>query len=158
MEYINDAGTINLNCYLQNSINALDIYKYTNPQNFEDNIPVNILFDDSLREIYNIHNQKYNPIIIQPIPLHIQSNNKVLLAFSGGLDSVYQAFILRESYDVTLFHVKNMPMEKSIKYVKSFQKHIIFQLYMHNLNKTPKTIHIKNIGKKIVLRIYYYIQ
>ena len=151
MEYTNDAGTINLNCYLQNSINALDIYKYTNPQNFEENIPVSILFDDSLREIYNIHNQKYNPVIVQPIPLQIQTNKKVLLAFSGGLDSVYQAFILRESYDVTLFHVKNM-------FVKNSQKHIIFQLCMLNLNKIQKIIHIKNIGKRIVLRIYYYIQ
>lgn len=38
-----------------------------------------------------------------------QDNNKVVVAFSGGLDSVYQALYLRNNgYDVTLLHVKNM--------------------------------------------------
>lgn len=158
MEYSNDAGTINLNCYLQNSINALDIYKYTNPQNFEDNIPVNILFDDSLREIYNIHNQKYNPVIIQPIPLHIQSNNKVLLAFSGGLDSVYQAFILRESYDVTLFHVKNMNYYTNGKeyqvceeFSKIYNFPIVYAQFKQNTKDNPYKKHWKENSFKNLL-------
>ena len=159
MEYINDAGTINLNCYLQNSINALDIYKYTNPQHFEDNIPVNILFDDSLREIYNIHNQKYNPVIVQPIPLQIQTNKKVLLAFSGGLDSVYQAFILRESYDVTLFHVKNMNYYTNGKeyqvceeFSKTYNFPIVYAQFKQNTkNNTYKKYWKENSFKNLLL-------
>lgn len=110
MKYKNLAGTIDIPCYINYSKIALDIYGYLNPQNFYETIVIEKFMEDSLREIYKIHKQEYTPIIKSYVYNPIFTiEDKVLLAFSAGLDSMYQAFQLRDKgFNVILFHCKNM--------------------------------------------------
>ena len=110
MKYKNLAGTIDIPCYINYSKIALDIYGYLNPQNFYETIVIEKFMEDSLREIYKIHKQEYTPIIKSYVYNPIFTiEDKVLLAFSAGLDSMYQAFKLRDKgFNVILFHCKNM--------------------------------------------------
>lgn len=110
MRYKNSAGEIELDCNLVLSKDALSVYAYLNKQTFDSSIFINEIFVESVSVIFDIHGFVFAPITTASHTKHkLIENNTVLLAFSGGLDSVYQAFYLREQgYDVLLFHCKNM--------------------------------------------------
>lgn len=143
MKYKNEAGQIELDCNLFFSKNALDIYRECNKKEFKSNINIYEIFYLCLREIYFAHNQSFNPFIINIPKLRFNSNNNVLLAFSGGLDSMYQALKLRENnYNVTLFHCRNMNYYTNGKeyqvceeFSKKYNFSIVYSTFKQNTRK-----------------------
>jgi len=98
------------------------ILKYYNifcQENFDKNPVVYSGFSNFLKTIYETHEQEFVSNISEPLiptPHRLQDNNKLLIGFSGGLDSAYSALDMRDKgYDVTLFHCtglnKHFPKE-----------------------------------------------
>ena len=113
MKYTNEALSIDFPIMNELIGNACDIYKYCNTQifNYGDVFPC---FAPTLKIICNAHKQefKFNKTWPNSFPSlqlkKMEQNKKVLVLFSGGLDSIYQAMKLREEgYSVSLFHMKN---------------------------------------------------
>ena len=141
MKYTNEAGTIE-GLFINYSKDALDIYKYLNPEVFPSDLTVLNIFEHCLKEIYRIHNQDVELYIQDFIPMIIPENNRVLLAFSGGLDSMYQAFYLKDKgYGVTLFHVKNMNYYtngKEYQVVEEFSTKYNFDFVVYSFKQNTK--------------------
>ena len=109
MKYKNESGIIELDCNLHLSKYALDIYKEFNPKEFNLNFNIPLIYSSIVNMIGERHEQKINTSFFPLVLPKIENNNKVLLAISGGLDSVYQLLYLRyKGYDITLFHIKNL--------------------------------------------------
>ena len=147
MEYINDAGTLILDATINISRYAFEIYKQLNPKIFPQKIMVPKIFEACLQQIFEAHQQFVQMNTFELVPIkHMEPNNKVLLACSGGLDSIYQAFILREQgYDVTLFHVKNMNYYsngKEFEVVKDFSNTFKFPLRFGQIKQNTKTTNV----------------
>ena len=91
---------------------VFNMYENFNKETFDSvpNVPVEMIsFSDM---VYNAHNQTYtftrNPII-EKRELTRSNDDVVVLGFSGGLDSVFQALRLIDSgYKVVLFHLKGV--------------------------------------------------
>ena len=85
------------------------------------------------------------------------NHNKAVVAFSGGLDSVYQSFILREQgYDVTLLHVANMNRYtngQEVKVAKEFAEKFNFPVEIVKFSAKPS---VKS-GMRIHLRLLFVI-
>lgn len=117
MEYLismskltNQAGTIKANFPLYFTYYAFSMYEAINKYKFKSKIEVPDFWVDCMDIILKAH--KSNSII-DKTKTHFKCNtlhpNNVVIAFSGGLDSAYQALYLREQgYEVTLLHVCNM--------------------------------------------------
>lgn len=126
---------------------ALDVYKYLNQKEF--NIPETISpFSNTLQLIYKCHNQPF--VLIShyaPKPTFCKSNNRVLCACSGGLDSCFQALYLRDKgYDVTLMHLQGANYYtngQESKVVFEFAKRFNFKLYMPKISPKFKTEYSK---------------
>jgi hypothetical protein len=86
LKYRNEAGEIELDCSLNYSKQALDVYKELNPEIFNDVIPCLDIFKESVFTIKLLHKQRPFLKEIKSNQPTISKNNKVLLAFSGGLD------------------------------------------------------------------------
>ena len=87
--------------------NAADIYKYCNTERFNRG-EVFSCFANTLNMIAKAHKQKEFTNIRKIELTKMKENKKVLVLFSAGLDSVYQAVNLRnKGYEVTLFHMCN---------------------------------------------------
>lgn len=87
--------------------NAANIYKYCNTERFNRG-EVFSCFANTLNMIAKAHKQKEFTNIRKIELSKMKENKKVLVLFSAGLDSVYQAVNLRDKgYDVTLFHMCN---------------------------------------------------
>ena len=83
------------------------LYDNFNKKEFDKELVTFSGLKDFVSIVYNSFNQqtKINTFDIS-VKNSLRENKRVLLAFSGGLDSVYQALILREhGYEVVLFHV-----------------------------------------------------
>lgn len=89
----------------------LDVYECFNKQRFPTKVTCPEYFQDMCNLVYNSFERKL------PIYTNFQidkqvitcKNNDVLLGFSAGLDSIYQAIYLKESgYNVHLFFAKNI--------------------------------------------------
>ena len=108
---VNEAGRVEADFPLVLTKDALEAYKLFNPEYFPENQPFPAIFEETGQLICKAHGFKslisfYNSSIIYT---QRKPNNQVLLACSGGLDSVYQALYLKEKgYDVILFHVNNL--------------------------------------------------
>lgn len=93
------------------SAEALCTYSYFNPEIFSADTALPDMFEHTIRLLCISHAQPCPTLYAahRHFPKERKPNNKVILACSGGLDSVYQAICLKEKgYDVTLFHVKNL--------------------------------------------------
>ena len=107
--YTNEAGRIEYNYRNILTEQAWDIYKEFNQQHFSKCA----CFKSFINCISGIAFAHGESITIKELdnPSYVKTseNKRVLLACSGGLDSIYQAFSLRDDgYDVILFHCANM--------------------------------------------------
>lgn len=86
------------------------IYENFNQKHFDVKFKVYKCFKKLVRKVYNFHEQECVLKIKNYEKIKVQSkSNKVVLGFSGGLDSCYQAFYLRRlGYEVVLYFVKNI--------------------------------------------------
>lgn len=83
------------------------------------------------------------------------NKKKVCLAFSGGLDSVYQALYLKEQgYDVYLLHIANLNAYtngQELKITKAFAEKFNFPLEIIKFHKTGKKIWQENPFKDFLI-------
>ena len=110
-----------------------DLYDNFNKKEFDTNITVEECMLEPVKFVYNGFNQITNFETVKTLePIELPNSMVVLLAFSGGLDSVYQALKLRDrGYAVRLFHVKNMNFYSNgqeYKAAKNFAKDFSFEL------------------------------
>jgi len=88
-----------------------NLYNIFNQKMFNQYIDCPVEFENYVNLIYSKFNQEFHiirNISINKIELK-DINNKVLLACSGGLDSIYQIFQLKElGYEPILYHMKNV--------------------------------------------------
>lgn len=90
---------------------VMPIYDNFNQLEFDKEIVVPRSFVPLCEIVYQVFNQK--PPRLKMVDVDVmeapKSSNDILLAFSGGLDSCFQAIALKEmGYNVHLFHVKNV--------------------------------------------------
>lgn len=88
------------------------LYDNFNKEIFDSEIGIPNAFEDFVQLVYNAHKQSFKRIYMKEISIPKCSYNKdskdVLLGFSAGLDSVYQAIALKEQgYNVKLFYLIN---------------------------------------------------
>lgn len=107
---INRTGSLTIpsNHYLFTNM-IFSLYKNFNKEHFSD-IEVEKPFLKFVKTVVTKHNQKCS-IKSKTIDLkvNIPNNKKVVLGFSAGLDSCFQALRLKKKgYDVSLFFVKNL--------------------------------------------------
>lgn len=125
----NEALKINYNSYFLRQ--AAEVYKYLNQENFQ-SFQTSEIYKGVLELLYKWFNAENKLTFKEEGKIEIKPNNKVVVAFSGGLDSVYQALVLKEKgYDVRLLHIANLNsytngQEK--KAVESFAKKANFSL------------------------------
>lgn len=101
------------------------LYNIFNQKIFNEYIDCPIEFEEWINLIYDKFEQKHpiiRSILINKISL--QSNDKdVLLACSGGLDSIYQIYQLRKlGYNVILYHMKNANAYENMQAYKSLKE------------------------------------
>lgn len=80
--------------------------------NFDKTPEVPAGFEDLVDTLYTFHKETYDTFDVQQYCTQlvhtIEENKRVLVAFSGGVDSCYLALWLRDQgYDVSLFHITN---------------------------------------------------
>jgi len=142
MIYINEAAKVEVD--LNNPLiqNALDVYKFTNTKSFT-NRAVASCFVNTLNLIADAHEQKEYKETFDVELKPMVENKKVLVLFSGGLDSVYQAINLRKrGYEVQLFHLRNQNKYtngQEEKVVKLFAEKYSFPLFMGKFTSNDKS-------------------
>lgn len=123
--YTNESGTIVSTFPLCLGKLALDVYKYFNSEVFDRTLKLPDCFSDTIEILNKAHNQSYTNEFYQVtlIKRKLKKDNEVLVACSGGLDSVYQTINLKQlGYKVTLFHVNNMNYYSNGKEFKTIEK------------------------------------
>ena len=125
---------------------AIDLYKSFNREVFVPPLyQVNSIFSEPNEILCSAFNQShkfsYHDFGMSKV---LATNNKsVLICFSGGLDSVYQALSLREQgYEVHLFHVANMNKYtngQELKAAEEFAKDFNFPLHTANMSASGKS-------------------
>ena len=131
------------------SLMILPLYDNFNQITFDNIISVPNGFEKLCNLIYNVFGN--NPPIIKCLEhekIKLNKNCKdVILAFSGGLDSCYQAILLKENgYNVHLFHVKGINVYEGgiqVNAVKSFADKIGCELIYAKFKRKGK----RNINK-----------
>lgn len=110
MKYTTDAGTIICPHTINYAEEALQLYTIFNPEKFNNKVYVSPLYYPTVGNIYRAHKQTCELHELQRHYPHLTINNKkVLIAFSGGLDSMYQVLTLKEQgYEIYLYHVANI--------------------------------------------------
>lgn len=114
---------------------ALNVYKYLNCEKFEDFETIE-LFKPVLELIFKKYNQ-FPKVIYKKLPVYspycYPVKKRVLVAFSGGLDSCAAALKLKEEgWEVNLFHCINANQYENfqaVNCVKEFAKKFNFPLY-----------------------------
>lgn len=128
----NKAGKIKANFNLMYSLQAFSMYEAFNSKPFAKSIKIPRSWIDLTKFLYNSFNYKYDIEIIDNMLSFISNSKKIVVAFSGGLDSMYQAFFLRDKgYDVYLLHVSNINKYtngQERKVVEQFAKDFNFPL------------------------------
>ena len=132
---------------------VFDIYENFNKEIFDKDVSCPIELKEMVDLVYNAHKQEYNSIVDIGFKKHNTVSNinksKICLGFSGGLDSVYHAFVLRDAgYDVVLFHVVGINTYENgqgTKYSKIFADKFGFE-YVEGFIK--KTMDKSNVYKQ----------
>lgn len=159
MKYKNNAGEIE-NSFINISKEAFDIYMLLNPKEFTSPLIVDTLFKDSLENIIKAHNQKVKiETHVSLLNNKVSESKKVLLAFSGGLDSMYQALVLKEQgYEVILFHVKNInyytngkELQVSEEFAKLFSLPLVIASFKQNIRSNEYKKYWKENSFKNIL-------
>ena len=107
-----------------------NIYEIFTKENFDKDIHVPFGFEHLVEAIYNVHHQQRPNISTYKITdtnITLNNNNKIMLAFSGGLDSVYECLRLQElGYNVILMHFKNLNrnMPKETEFAEMFASYV----------------------------------
>jgi 7-cyano-7-deazaguanine synthase in queuosine biosynthesis len=120
------------------------IYDNFNKQKFDKKIIIPVVLKKFVSLVYKFHRQEFSICKTYLVPkIKLKENDKhVVLGFSGGLDSCYQAFRLREKgYVVHLFHVKNINTYENAQATHSvelFSKKFSFPLIEVNFIKNNK--------------------
>lgn len=90
---------------------GIDLYNVFNKEVFNKYVSYPSEFDDWIKLIYNKFNNEiiYRQNYVLPKITLNNTNNNVLLACSGGLDSVYQGIQLRQmGYNPIYYHIQNV--------------------------------------------------
>lgn len=135
-----------------------NMYELFTSEQFDCDVSIYDGFQDLIDTLYEIHNQKApnKTILSLDNKYVIESNNKVTLEFSGGLDSVYSALYLKDKgYDVTLLHFdginKNMPRET--EFAINFANKFGFKIECVKVSQ-PKQFFIDNPIKNQLIASY----
>lgn len=123
------------------SKHIFELYENFNKEVFESVVKCNKRFKNTIDIVYGAHEQSYVEIEDNYFPcLDIMGDTKVCLGFSAGLDSMYQAFVLRDQgYDVVLFHIKGINTYENgqgTKHSKEFAEKFGFEYVEANIQKT----------------------
>jgi 7-cyano-7-deazaguanine synthase in queuosine biosynthesis len=129
------------------------LYDNFNKKEFDKKLTVFAGLNDFVNIVYNAFNQQAE---ISNFDISVRNSlterKRILLAFSGGLDSVYQALILREQgYEVVLFHVKNMNFYtngQEYKVAKEFADKFKFQLVEASMKFNKEHPEYKKVWKE----------
>ena len=122
----------------------LSLHDSLNPQIFDDYVFIPENFDEFVNLVYDTYNQKRPIMDHLTIPRRdVSKNNKVLLGFSAGLDSVAQYLLLKEAgYDVipySMFNVnyyENGQASICVKNIcKKLNTNFIQANFIHNFKK-----------------------
>lgn len=109
---------------------------------------------------YGLSVKKLNSVLLPTIKkpfLNFEKydNKKICVAFSGGLDSVYQSLYLREQgYDVYLLHIANMNAYtngQELKVAKEFAEKFNFPLEIVTFHKSGKKVWQENPFKDFLI-------
>lgn len=139
--YENEAIRLVSNYELTFTQLVMNDYKYCNVKRELEFYP-----DFRLKYFYNILAPKINKHVkyteVYSYESFVDDPEKVLLCFSGGLDSVYQAMKLREKgYEVYLLHISNMNAYtngQELKIVQQFAEKNNFKLFVVNFTAFNK--------------------
>ena len=124
------------------------IYENFNQEYFDVTFKIPKCFKKIVRLVYKFHKQKCNLECAKCRKVEINSkSNKVVLGFSGGLDSCYQAFYLRKlGYKVILYYVKNINFyengqayKAALEFANKYNFKLVEASFVRNSNKdNPK--------------------
>jgi len=118
------------------------MYDNFNKKEFDKEILIPRVLKKFVSLVYKFHEQEFSvckTYKVDKIECWFNKNKHVVLGFSGGLDSCYQAFRLREKgYTVHLFHVKNINTYENAQathLVEPFAQKFLFDLTQVNFIK-----------------------
>jgi len=121
------------------------LYSNFNKEHFDKEIVFDQVFKNFLDTIYNFHSQNYiafNTSFIERKELQQQNNTVVVLGYSGGLDSTYQALKLKEEgYNVILFYCSGINTYENYqadKVAKEFSEKFNFSIEFVKISKVIK--------------------
>ena len=122
---------------------VFDLYENFNKEIFDTDVYCPLCLKEMVDCVYKAHGQKYEHFHINEWDTNYVDEpdfKKVCLGFSAGLDSMYQAFVLRDKgFDVTLFHVKGINTYENgqgTKYSKVFADKFGFDYVEATIQKT----------------------
>lgn len=126
--------------------NTVYMYNIFGSNILSDHITIAHGFEDLITLLYKVHGfESPNIDVVHYNILHDLNSHTykstILLGFSGGLDSVYNALKLRdEGYEVLLFHINNLnkAYPKEDEFAQRFAEHQNFKyitLDAHHLHK-----------------------
>lgn len=120
-------------------------------------------FEELVKIVYDKYNFEYNDNRVMQILTEERhskgDNNRVLIGFSGGLDSAYSALSLRDKgYDVTLFHAKslNKSYPKESHHAMQFAENLGFTLVTIDITHKGKEAYPDNPFKNQLILSYMY--
>lgn len=136
-----------------------NIYEIFTKENFDKDIHVPFGFEHLVEAIYNVHHQQRPNISTYKITdtnITLNNNNKIMLAFSGGLDSVYECLRLQElGYNVILMHFKNLNrnMPKETEFAEMFASYVNVPIIVVDVTQ-PKQFYVDNAVKNQTILAY----
>lgn len=138
---------------------TLYMYHLFCEQSFPQEIRILDGFQNLINTLYEAHHQDKPKIITHEMPSLIasQDKSKILIGFSGGLDTAYDAFYFNDlGYDVTLMHIKNLnkayPLEDI--FAQKFAQHNGFNYKEYVAKHYQKEFFIDNpLKNQLVLSV-----
>lgn len=136
-------------------INVSDNWDFSTFDTFKEFISVITLIRNYGLQIDKVKDYKESKNYINSISIPKYNNKKACVAFSGGLDSVYQSLYLKEQgYEVHLLHIANMNAYtngQELKVTKEFAEKFNFPLEIVEFHKSGKKIWQENPFKDFLI-------